>query len=74
MTNEGLVVDVSQDWATASHVQQRFMHGAGWNAGFVQCALDQIGRFAHIWYPFSYHWANRSGALVNSQGVFVFRL
>ena len=29
------IVDVSQDWELACDVQQRFMHGAGWNAGLA---------------------------------------
>jgi phosphoserine phosphatase RsbU/P len=35
MTTEDLMVDVSQDWALASNVQQRFMQGLGRNRGSV---------------------------------------
>jgi sigma-B regulation protein RsbU (phosphoserine phosphatase) len=35
MTTEDVVVDVSQDWALASNVQQRFMQGLGRNRGSV---------------------------------------
>jgi sigma-B regulation protein RsbU (phosphoserine phosphatase) len=31
MTIDDVVVDVSQDWALACHVQERFMHGSGGN-------------------------------------------
>lgn len=32
MTNDGVVVDVSQDWVLACDVQQRFMQGLGWTS------------------------------------------
>lgn len=35
MTNDDVVVDVSQDWVLACHVQQRFMQAAGRNSGSV---------------------------------------
>ena len=35
MTASEAVVDVSQDWALACHVQQRFMQGPGGNTGSV---------------------------------------
>jgi sigma-B regulation protein RsbU (phosphoserine phosphatase) len=35
MTTDDVVVDVSQDWVLACHVQQRFMHGPGRNTGSV---------------------------------------
>jgi phosphoserine phosphatase RsbU/P len=35
MATEGVVVDVSQDWALACNVQQRFMQGFGRRRGFV---------------------------------------
>jgi sigma-B regulation protein RsbU (phosphoserine phosphatase) len=37
MTAEDMVVDVSQDWVLACHVQQRFMQGPGRNAGALDC-------------------------------------
>ena len=37
MTAEDVVVDVSQDWVLACHVQQRFMQHPGRNAGAVDC-------------------------------------
>ncbi|HEY4051788.1 MAG TPA: SpoIIE family protein phosphatase, partial [Acidobacteriaceae bacterium] len=35
MTTDELVVDVSQEWVLACHVQQRFMHGRGRSADSV---------------------------------------
>jgi phosphoserine phosphatase RsbU/P len=35
MTTDDVVVDVSQDWVLACHVQQRFMHAPGQNTGSV---------------------------------------
>ena len=35
MTTDDRVVDVSQDWVLACHVQWRFMHGPGQNTGPV---------------------------------------
>jgi len=35
MTTDDLVIDVSQDWVLACHVQQRFMHGPGRDSGSV---------------------------------------
>jgi phosphoserine phosphatase RsbU/P len=35
MTTDEVVIDVSQDWALACHVQQRFMHGPGRDPGSV---------------------------------------
>ena len=35
MTNDDVVVDVSQDWVLACHVQQRFMQAPGRNSGSV---------------------------------------
>jgi sigma-B regulation protein RsbU (phosphoserine phosphatase) len=35
MTTDDVVVDVSQDWAVACHVQQRFMQGPAGNTGSV---------------------------------------
>jgi len=37
MTAEDVVVDVSQDWVLACHVQQRFMQGPGRNGGALDC-------------------------------------
>src|ERR1022692_3409027 len=44
MTTEDVVVDVSQDWVLACDVQQRFMHGPGWNTGSV----DLSGRCRQV--------------------------
>ncbi|HZP04199.1 MAG TPA: PP2C family protein-serine/threonine phosphatase [Terracidiphilus sp.] len=48
MTVSDTVVDVSQDWALACHVQQRFMHGLGRNTGSVDysgycCQVRALG-------------------------------
>ena len=37
MTTDDVVVDVSQDWVLACHVQQRFMQAAGRNSGSKYC-------------------------------------
>ena len=44
MTTDDVVVDVSQDWALACDVQQRFMRGPGWNTGSV----DLSGRCRQV--------------------------
>ena len=44
MTTDDAVVDVSQDWVLACDVQQRFMHGPGWNTGSV----DLSGRCRQV--------------------------
>jgi phosphoserine phosphatase RsbU/P len=44
MTTNDAVVDVSQDWVLACHVQERFMHGPGQDAGRV----DYSGRCRQV--------------------------
>jgi hypothetical protein len=51
MTTEDLMVHVSQDWALASNVQQRFIQGSG--LGPVGDAEDLIRFLFNSMYEFS---------------------
>jgi sigma-B regulation protein RsbU (phosphoserine phosphatase) len=54
MTAEDVVVDVSQDWALACHVQQRFMQGPGRSAGGLDwgARCRQVRAIGGDWYDF----------------------
>jgi len=38
MTTDDVVIDVSQDWALACHVQHWSMQGPGWNTRAADCS------------------------------------